>query len=679
MCQSDVASIQPTSSMHADHDSKDASLPHLSSAATALPQIPGMKKKRGRPSKADIAARQAFKAAQEAEAQVAETAAASAEAAKAAVAKAAAKATNKQSTQPAAKPAAVAVPTADLDPPAQHSASTSPAAAAAHIAAKPIAAKIAAAKPAAAKPVSKLPIVPSAAADSTGKASLSKGRSLSPQGRCPAGKHKAVTAAAAAASPSSPAGKKQGAQRLAKHAKPGDDTDEDDDYTPDDTPAAAPKLSPAKGMKRLKKQPPAARPEKKQATQQALEDADADAAPVPTPAVHAKHSQSSSHSQEEPFSPGEPEHVEILVDAVGLLPDQDHASCARARPWTKHLEAAALEAQAAAALQAQAAAEAEAEAAEQLSAEQESDLAAKTASTAQHKSATAAPPMAAAAAARQSPTGPANQDSLGEMGSGGSGQAAAAEQSGQRESHNKKRPIKDKLVRDEAKQAQQQDQHSQVHMQRGTAPRGSRTSPYSPPLPPADARLDDSRTGTSQPRAGRSHPKSNADAPAAAPGSNRCTQHRQTEEALHEAQASPSNEARSGDSSDNATVQHGVGHTGESSEAAPAYTKARKPAPQHQHPQHLPTSSLSEQAIHSAAGNTKSHPPGAVPACSDALCGLRSPASPLPRPSASLSRHLVVACCILSCCHSCNAQEHDFLLTTSKTGTACTCNLSIKP
>ena len=77
-------------------------------------------------------------------------------------------------------------------------------------------------------------------------------------------------------------------------------------------------------------------------------------------------------------------------------------------------------------------------------------------------------------------------------------------------------------------------------------------------------------------------------------------------------------ERRSEDSSGNATaVQHGVGHTGESSEAVPVSMRSSKPARGHQHQQqqqqqqhNRPTSSVSEQGLNSAAGNNKSQLPG---------------------------------------------------------------------
>ena len=543
--------------------------------AAALPQIPGAKKKRGRPSKADLAAREAFKAAQEAKEATQTEAAAAATAAAAA----------KPSGKPHGKPAAVPIPTADLDPPALQSASISPAAANA----------------AAAKPAVKKPAVATSGAESAGKGPSAKGRSLSPKGISAAGKlQKSSTAVpATTAAPGSPAPVQQDVQQPTKDPMLDEDADDDDDYMPlGAVAAAAPKPGLAKGLKRLKKQPPASASNQKQTSQNALEDEEA--APGPSPAKHAKRSQGSGHSQEQPFSPGEASHVEIFVDAVGL--PADLAGCARARPWTKHKQKAAAEAQAAA------------QAAQELAAEQQA------AYTAQLKSAPAAPPAAATATVKCPTAVAVNQDSGAQVGSGGRSQAAAAELSGQKDIFSKKRLRKDIPAGNEAQQAQQQDQHSQVQTQH--APRGSRTSPRSPLPLPVDTQRDDSRTGTSQPRTGHSQPRSIPAAEHSNTAGARRTQHRQTEQVLQQAPASPSNEGRSGDSSDNATVQHGVGHTGESSEALPASMKSSKPALQlqqqhrqqrQQQQQHdRPTSSLSEQAIHSAAGNTKSQLPGVV-------------------------------------------------------------------
>lgn len=502
--------------------------------------MPGVPKKRGRPSKADIAARQAIKASQEA-------AKAQAAAGKA-----------------AAEHGAVPVPTADLDPPTQHSASVAPAVTAA--------ATQNAAKAAAAKAAGKKPTVAVAPPELTGKAGKPKP---------PASKGRALVGDAQ--KPSTAVADKQKLQQLGKHVSQAveDDSDEGNgiSHVSEDVPvsvpaAAASKPGGSKRLKRLRKQQPGAQTDKEQAKQHAVEHDDT--APAK---AHAVHSQGSELSHEQRVSVGEPKNVEVMVDAVGLLLDPVDAGCARARPWMKHTQKAAEEAQAAE--QAQAAAEASAKLTE-----------VNDTSTAQ--------PRSAATAVAQDPTAvAANQDSIGQVGSGGSGPAGVGGQSAQNKFHGR-------LGATEAEQQpQQQDQHSEV--QRQHAPRGSRTSPRSPPpLPATQPKHADSRTGTSQPRGGTSHPNQ---PPAGRNGNasgDRHTQHRQVEDKFEEAPASPSNEARSGDSSDNATVQHGVGHTGESSEALPASMKSSKPAVQQQQQQHQPpTSSISEQAIHSAAGNTK--------------------------------------------------------------------------
>lgn len=506
-----------------------------------------MPKKRGRPSRADIAARQALKASQEA-----------------AKAQAAA-------GRAAAEHAAVPVPTADLDPPTQQSASVAPDATAA--------VTQNAAKAAAAKAAAKKPRVAVAPPELTGHASkpkppASKGRPL----------------AGDAQKPGTAAADTQNLQKLGRHvsqAVEDDDEDEgngishisDDVPVPVPVPAAAPKPGGSKRLKRLRKQQPGAQTDKAQAKQHAVEHDDA--APAK---AHVVHSQGSGLSREQRVSVGEPKTVEVMVDAVGLLLEPVDAGCARARPWVKHTQKAAEEAQAAE--RAQTAAEASPKLTEV------------------NDTSTGQPRSAAAAAAQDPRAVAATQDSIGQVGSGGSGLAGAAEQSAQNKFHGRA------SAAEAHQQAQQQDQHSEV--QRQHAPRGSRTSPRSPPpLPaPTQPKHADSRTGTSQPRGGSSQrtqppPGRNGNA-----SGDRRTQHRQVEDKFQETPASPSDGARSGDSSDNATVQHGVGHTGESSEALPpASMKSSKPAVQlqrqQQHQQQPPTSSISEQAIHSAAGNTK--------------------------------------------------------------------------
>ena len=518
--------------------------------AAALPHVPGVRKKRGRPSKAEIAAREAFKASQDG-------ANAAAAAGKAAV-----------------EHGAVPVPTADLDPPAQQSANAAPAGAAA--------VTQGAAKAAAVKAATKKPTVAAAAAESTGNASNLKPSAMF--GRPAIGNAQKPSPAVAA----SVAADKQDLQRLGKRAsQPIEDDDEghEDSHVPDDTPlpVAASKPGVSKRLKRLRKQS-----EKEQDTQQAQENDDA--APAQ---ADVGHSQGSGPSREQPVSAGEPKRVEVFVDGVGLLLDPVDAGCARARPWLKHIQKAAEEAQAAA------------EAAAKQS---------KVDDTSTDKARSVAAAKAPAVAAAKDPAAvAANQDSVGQVGSGGSGLAGGAEQSGQKEFDSKARSKGGRTSVTKAQQSQQQDQHSQV--QRQHAPRGSRTSPRSPPpMPTVQFKHADSRTGTSHPRGGSSsHPTGAPAARDAIASRNRKTQHGQAGDTFEEAHASPSDGARSDDSSDNATMQHGVGHTGESSEALPASMKSSKPAMQLQRQQQQlhqpPTSSISEQAIHSAAGNTK---PGAV-------------------------------------------------------------------
>ena len=517
-----------------------------------------MPKKVGRPSKADIAARQAWAAREAAKAEAA------------AAGKAAAAGTAAAAGKAAAEPRAMPVPTADLDPPTQHSTTTTPAAA------SQTAARSVAPKPAA----NKLNVA-TAVAEMTGNASK-----LPP----PASKSRLAVGntqkpgTAVAPSSADLVEDKQDSQQLHRHAtRPVDhdvdDEDDEDNYTPDDALAAVMSSKPGAGkmLKRLKKQSPGARSGKEQAAQHSLEDDDA--ALAQAPAVDAMPSQGSGLSHEQSVSADAPRHVDIVVDAVGLV----DAGCARARPWLKHVQKAAEEAQAAA----EAAAK---------------QILVNTISAAQ--------PRSAAAAAKHPTAVAINQDSVGQVGSGGSEQAAVAEQSSQKEFHSRARSKEGRLSATDAQQPQQQDQHSQI--QRQHEPRGSRTSPHSPPpLPTVELKHADSRTGTSQPRVGTSQPSNNPTVGDANNTRNRHTQHRQADDTYMEAHASPRDEAGSGDSSDNATVQHGVGHTGESSEALPASMKSSKPAAQLQHQQmhQLPTSSFSEQAIHSAAGNTK---PGAA-------------------------------------------------------------------
>lgn len=491
-----------------------------------------------------MAAREAFWAAQEA----AETEAA------------AGKATGKAAAE------TTALPTTALDPPAQQSVPTAPAAA------PPNAARAAASKPQAKPPA----VAATAASQLTGDNST-----LGPQvsNSRPAAGDAQKAGLALAPSCASLTDDKQGAKRHA--ATPAGDEDNDDSsYLPDEVAAPA---ATSRRLKRLRKQPPSAGINKKKpAAEHALEEDEA--AVAQNAAAHVAPSQGSGLSLEQPVSTGDPAHIEVFVDAVGPSLEQADAGCARARPWLKHLQQAAEEAQAAAV------------------------------EAAKHSEAIITPtavPAPAPAAAKDSTAVAANQHSVGQVGSGGSDAAAVAGPPGAKETtHTRGRPKQGRLAPAEAQQQpQQQDQHSQA--QREHAPRGSRTSPHSPPtLPTVQPKQADSRTGTSQPRGGTSLPTKTPSSRNANPTHNR--QPHQADDISQEAQASPSDGARSGESSDDASVQHGVGHTGESSEALPASMRSSKPEVQvqRQQQQQPPTSSISEQGLHSAAGNAK---PGAAP------------------------------------------------------------------
>ena len=489
-----------------------------------------------------MAAREAFWAAQEAAETEAEAEAA---AALPAAGKAAAETT--------------ALPIAALDPPAQQSVTTAPAAV------PQKAARAAASKPQAKQPT----VAPTAASEdnSTLEPQVSKSRSA-------AGDAQKAGAALAPSCASLTEGK-QGSQRRVP-TPVGDEDNDDDSYLPDDDVAATPAANSSR-LKRLRKQPPGAGSKKQPASQHALEDVDA-----ALPAAHVVPPQGSKLSPEVPASAGDPAHVKIFVDAVGASLDHADAGCARARPWVKHLQQAAEE-------EAQAAAE---EAAKQ-------------------KEATVAPTAAPATAGKE-PTAAAKDSTA----------VAANHDSvcpGPKEEENLKRgrPKQGRLAPAVAQQQpQQQDQHSQV--QRQHAPRGSRTSPNSPPtLPTAQPKQADSRTGTSQPRGVAAPPINTPSSRDANPPHGRQAHHRQADDNSQEAQASPSDGARSGESSEHASVQHGVGQTGESLEALPASLRSSKPEgqvqrqqQQQQQQQQPSTSSLSEHGLHSAAGNTK---PGAAP------------------------------------------------------------------
>lgn len=527
------------------------SVPCFSTFNAALPPIPGQRKKAGRPSKADLAAREAFWAAQEA----AEAEAAAGQAAGTAAAE------------------TIALPTTALDPPAQQSATTAPAAVLQN-----------AARAAASKLQAKQPTVAAAAAsEQTGDNST-----LGPQvpNSRPAAGDAQKPGVALPASCASLTGDKQGTQRRAITTPADDDDNDDSSYLPDE--AAAPAAN-SRRLKRLRKQPSnAGTNKKKPAAEHALKEDEA--ALAQNAAAHVVPSHGSGLSLELPVSTGGLAQVEVFVDAVGASLEQADAGCARARPWLKHLQQAAEEAHAAA------------------------EEAAK------HKEATIAPtdgPAPAAAVAKDATAVPANQDSVGQVGSGGSDEAAVAGPPGAKEEiHKRGTPKQGRLAPAKAQQPQQQDQHSQV--QREHAPRGSRTSPHSPPtLPTVEPKQADSRTGTSQPRGGTSLPINTPPSRNANATHNRQLHHGQADDVSQEAQASPSGDARSGESSDNASVQHGVGHTGESSEALPASMRSSKPEVQvqrqQQQQQQPPTSSVSEQGLHSAAGNAK--PGAALPPC----------------------------------------------------------------
>ncbi len=280
--------------------------------AAALPMVPGQKKKRGRPSKQDIAEREAYKAAMEAEAARAAEEAAADEAVEAATAQQAAHTPvgkQRQAGQPAAKATALPVPTADLDPPsAQHSTSVSPAATAKSAAGKPVG-----------KQQSKQPV---AGAVGNGKGnkplpSSPKGRSLSPKGRTisPKGRPQ-QKAAAAVPTPASPVhdasdGSEQQRRVPLEQVLKSTEPDMKKLATGND----------GQGLKRLKKQPPALKQQTKLAGQ------------------HAQQEFELEDNVPAPHSVAEPKHVEISVTADAMDVDiacQDESGCARSRPWTKH-------------------------------------------------------------------------------------------------------------------------------------------------------------------------------------------------------------------------------------------------------------------------------------------------------------------------------------------------------
>ncbi|KAA6420106.1 MAG: hypothetical protein FRX49_09955 [Trebouxia sp. A1-2] len=466
----------------------------------ALPMVPGQKKKRGRPSKQDIAERQAYQAAVEAEEARAAEEAAAEEAAKAAAAQQAAHTPvgkQRQAGQPAAKATALPVPTADLDPPAQQSTSVSPAAEAKAAAGKPLG-----------KPQSKQP---GAGAVGNGKGnkpvpSSPKGRSLSPKGRTlsPKGRpqQKAAAAVPAPASPVHDASDGPEQQRrvpleqVLKSTEPGVKT-----------PATG---NDGQGLKRLKKQPPASKQQTKLAGQ------------------HAQQGFELEDDVPAPNKVAEPKHVEILVTADAMDVDIDEPGCARSRPWTKHK--LQLDAQA-------------------------GDLVADQAME------PADPPAALPAARAADPTSPTAAaklptDVIEQTGSGGAGHATAAPPD-----HDlPHQPLKASRGDASAAAAQQHDNEERRNIQH--KPRTSRTSPATQlPQKEATAQEQQAQTGDSRARTGNTQPKGRRPGATGVTGSPASDRH--TEGSTQNASPAASEEdRRSEDSSGNATpVQHGVGGT----------------------------------------------------------------------------------------------------------------------
>ncbi len=408
--------------------------------------VPGQKKKRGRPSKQDIADREAYKAAMEAEEARAAEEAAAEEAAKAAAAQQAAHTPvgkQRQAGQPAAKATALPVPTAELDPPAQHSTSVSPAATAKSAAGKPVG-----------KQQSKQPV---AGAVGNGKGnkpvpSSPKGRSLSPKGRTlsPKGRPQ-QKAAAAVPTPASPVhdasdGPEQQRrvplEQVLKSTEPGTKK-----------PATG---NDGQGLKRLKKQPPASKQQTKLAGQ------------------HAQQEFEFEDDVPEPHKVAEPKHVEILVTADAMDVDIDESGCARSRPWTKHK--LQLDTQA-------------------------GDLVADQAME------PADPPAALPAAVAADPSSPTAAaklptDIIEQTGSGGAGHATAAPPD-----HDlPHQPLNASRGDASAAAAQQHDDEDRRNIQH--QPRTSRTSPATHlPQKEATAQEQQAQTGDSRARTGNSQPR----------------------------------------------------------------------------------------------------------------------------------------------------------------------------
>jgi len=421
--------------------------------AAALPLVPGQKKKRGRPSKQDIAEREAYKAAMEAEAARAAEEAAADEAVEAATAQQTAHTPvgkQRQAGQPAAKATALPVPTADLDPPAQHSTSVSPAATAKSAAVKPVG-----------KPQSKQPV---AGAVGNGKGnkplpSSPKGRSLSPKGRTlsPKGRPQ-QKAAAAVPTPASPVhdasdGSEQQRRVPLEQVLKSTEPNLKKPATGNDGP----------GLKRLKKQPPASKQQAKLAGQ------------------HAQQEFEFEDDVPAPHSVAEPKQVEILVTADAMDVDiacQDESGCARSRPWTKHK--LHLEAQAG-----------------DLVADQAMEPADPPAALPAAVAADPSYPTAVATAVAKLPT-----DVIEQTGSGGAGHATAAPPD---------HDLPHQLVnasRGDARTAaaQQHDSEGRRNMQH--QPRTSRTSPATHlPQKEATAQEQQAQTGDSRARTGNSQPR----------------------------------------------------------------------------------------------------------------------------------------------------------------------------
>ena len=510
--------------------------------------MPG-KKKRGRPSKHDLALREAARAALAAE----EAAAASAAVGTAPAQQVGNSPGHTGRPWQAGQMMAVPVPTDDLDPPsAQHLANTSPAAA----------------KPATtqhskqAAPVDAAMDARSAPASPTGRSGSLQGRVLSPNGT--AAQQKAAPAATAVPRPIGEPQKqihRDGNVSLEQGLRDGD--------APAPThlgQLSAPAAAAGKAFRQLKKHTLDAAQEGQQTVE-----ADTTALPAGAAAVHGEPVVPYSKGPQQRITSGSTKqkqhgetkaaYLEISVAAHAMHVDIQEAGCARGRPWTKHLtrQSGPLADDDFAADQA----------------EQQTDAATAL------PTAAVVPPAAAAAV----------PDSLEQTGSGPEG----------RTSH----PVLREALNARSDVAPSQDgdlTHACHHK-----PRTSCTAP--PPTQQAGATAQDQAgTGDSRARVGSREPRGE-------PLQGNAT-HRRTEGSSHGA---CEEERRSGNSSGNATaVQQGVGHTGESSEAAAVSlkkpSKAARLQQQHQQQQQRsrPTSWASEQGLHSAAGNniSKFHLPG---------------------------------------------------------------------